>query len=74
MELLTYLLTGTIAGLMVGLHTGFIYWPAVFLIALTSVPMAPVGARLAHYLPHKTLQRVFALVLALIGLKMVLGA
>jgi uncharacterized membrane protein YfcA len=35
--------------------------------------MAPVGARLAHYLPRKNLQRVFALILALIGLKMILG-
>jgi uncharacterized membrane protein YfcA len=56
-----------------GLNTGFIYWPAVFLIALTSVPMAPLGARLAHFLPHKILQRVFALFLALVGLKMILG-
>jgi uncharacterized membrane protein YfcA len=56
-----------------GLNTGFIYWPAVFLIALASVPMAPLGARLAHSLPHKILQRVFALFLTLIGLKMILG-
>jgi len=56
-----------------GLNTGFIYWPAAFLIALASVPMAPVGARLAHYLPRKTLQRAFALILTLIGLKMILG-
>jgi len=56
-----------------GLNSGFIYWPAVFWIALASVPMAPLGARLAHSLPHKTLQRVFALFLALIGLKMILG-
>ena len=55
------------------LNTGFIYWPAVLLIALASVPMAPLGARLAHFLPHKTLQRVFALFLLLIGLKMVFG-
>ena len=61
------------AGEQVGLTTGFIYWPAVFLIALASVPFAPVGARLAHYLPRKTLQRVFALILALLGLKMILG-
>ena len=56
-----------------GLATGFIYWPAVFLIVPASVPFALVGARLAHHLPRKTLQRVFALVLALIGLKMILG-
>ncbi len=59
---------------MVGLNSGFIYWPAVFLIALASVPLAPVGARLAHYLPRKTLQRVFALLLVLVGIKMLLWA
>ena len=57
-----------------GYTTGFINWPAVLLIALASVPLAPVGARLAHYLPRKILQRVFAMILVLIGLKMILGA
>ena len=56
-----------------GLSSGFIYWPAVFWLALASVPIAPLGARLAHYLPRKILQRVFALILAMIGLKMILG-
>jgi len=57
-----------------GWNSGFIYWPAVLLIALASVPMAPLGARLAHSLPRKILQRVFALFLALVGLKMIFGA
>jgi uncharacterized membrane protein YfcA len=54
-----------------GLHTGFIYWPAVAGIVSTSILAAPLGARLAHYLPKPVLQRTFALVLALIGLRMV---
>ena len=69
-----FAVSGGHAGPGGGLATGFVYWPAVFLIALASVPLAPVGARLAHYLPRKTLQRVFALILGLIGLKMILGA
>jgi uncharacterized membrane protein YfcA len=56
-----------------GLNTGFIYWPAVAGIVLASVPMAPLGARLAHHLRRETLQRVFALLLAFIGLKMIVG-
>jgi hypothetical protein len=56
-----------------GLNSGFVYWPAVAGIVLASVPLAPSGAWLAHYLPQKTLQRVFSLLLAVIGLKMVLG-
>jgi uncharacterized membrane protein YfcA len=54
-----------------GMYTGFIYWPAVAGIAATSILAAPLGARLAHYLPKTVLQRIFALVLALIGLRMI---
>jgi uncharacterized membrane protein YfcA len=87
MELLAYLITGAVAGLMAGLlgiggglsmsvrrdwATGFIYWPAVAGIVLSSIPLAPLGARLAHHLPELVLQRVFALVLLLVGVKMVL--
>jgi len=53
--------------------SGFIYWPAVAGIVLASVPAAPLGARLAHWLPRGVLQRVFALFLLLVGLNMVLG-
>ncbi|MDX2456294.1 MAG: sulfite exporter TauE/SafE family protein [Gammaproteobacteria bacterium] len=56
-----------------GFNSGFVYWPAVASIVLASVQLAPIGARLAHHLPHKTMQRVFALLLAVVGLKMVLG-
>jgi uncharacterized membrane protein YfcA len=38
------------------------------------VPAAPLGARLAHYLPRVTLQRLFALLLVIIGVKMISGA
>jgi len=61
------------AGSPQGLSTGFIYWPAVAGIVLASIPMAPVGARLAQHLPRTTLQRVFALLLVIVGAKMVLG-
>ena len=54
-----------------GYNSGFIYWPAAAAIVLVSVPMAPLGARLAHYLPRVALQRVFALVLLVIGARMV---
>jgi hypothetical protein len=54
--------------------TGFIYWPAVAGIVLASVPLAPLGARLAHHLPRARLQRVFALFLLLVGVKMLVTA
>lgn len=53
--------------------TGYIYWPAVGGIVLTSVMFAPLGARLAHRLPTATLKRFFAIFLAVLGVKMLLG-
>jgi uncharacterized membrane protein YfcA len=65
---------GVPAGAAPGYRTGFIYWPAVLGIVLGSVPLAPAGAWLAHYLPRPLLQRVFALLLVLIGVKMIYTA
>jgi uncharacterized membrane protein YfcA len=42
---------------------GFIYLPALAVIALASVTMAPWGARTAHALDRAQLQRVFAALL-----------
>lgn len=51
---------------------GYVYLPAVLCIISTSVIFAPVGARLANKLPIATLKKMFALLLAVIGLKMLL--
>lgn len=56
-----------------GMNSGFVYWPALAGIVLASVPMAPLGAGLAHRLPRNVLLRIFALVLAVIGVKMILA-
>lgn len=53
--------------------TGFIYWPAVAGIVLTSVPFARLGARLAHWLPERLLKRLFALLLFVLGLRFLLA-
>jgi uncharacterized membrane protein YfcA len=53
--------------------TGFVYWPAVLGIALTSIPCAKVGAKLAHKLDAKLLKRGFALLLLIVGLKFLLA-
>jgi len=50
--------------------TGFLYWPALAGVAAASVLTAPLGARLAHGLPVVALKRVFATLLALVGLKL----
>ncbi|MDH5445742.1 MAG: sulfite exporter TauE/SafE family protein [Gammaproteobacteria bacterium] len=53
--------------------TGFIFWPAFLGIILTSIVTAPLGARLAHRLPAGTLKKVFAIFLAILGIRMLLG-
>lgn len=52
------------------MSSGYLYWPAIVSITATSVIFAPLGARLAHALPGDLLKRVFAVVLALIGIRM----
>lgn len=46
---------------------GYLYLPALGVIAVVSVLMAPVGARVAHSLDMRRLKRVFALVLYLLA-------
>jgi uncharacterized membrane protein YfcA len=46
---------------------GFIYLPALALIAASSVTMAPLGARTAHRLPVQKLRRIFAVLLYLLA-------
>lgn len=53
-----------------GLNTGFIVWPAMAAITLASVLLAPTGAALAHRLPRRVLQQVFAAFLLLVGARM----
>ncbi len=50
---------------------GYIYLPAFLGIIVTSSLTAPLGVRLAHYLPANQLKRVFAIFLALVGLKII---
>ena len=50
---------------------GFVYLPAFAGIVLCSVPMARVGARLAHKLPATTLKRAFSLLLFVIGARFI---
>lgn len=52
---------------------GFIYLPAFIGIAVASFLTAPLGARLAHRLPVPRLKKIFALLLLIIGTKMLTG-
>ncbi|MCF6283326.1 MAG: sulfite exporter TauE/SafE family protein [Candidatus Polarisedimenticolaceae bacterium] len=52
---------------------GYIYLPAVVLISATSFFTAPYGVKLAHQLPVPILKKVFAILLILLGGKMLLS-
>lgn len=49
---------------------GYVYLPALGLIVLASMPVAPMGARLAHRLPVKPLRILFAFMLLALALRM----
>ena len=53
--------------------SGYVYWPAFAGIVIASVLFAPVGARLAHRLPAAQLKRIFAILLYILGFRMLLG-
>lgn len=69
---------GTVVFIMTGWHamssvpysTGYIYWPAVFWIAIPSSLTAPWGAKLNYILPVKQLKYVFIVILLLTAIKM----
>lgn len=55
-------------------HTlGYIYLPALIGVAAASIVTAPLGARLAHSLPIGGLKKIFALLLIVMGTKMLLS-
>jgi uncharacterized membrane protein YfcA len=55
------------------LSVGYIALPAFAGIVIASTLAAPFGARLAHRLPETTLRRIFALFVALLGVRMLYG-
>jgi uncharacterized protein len=59
----------SVAGLPRG-SLGFVYLPALALIVAASIPLAPLGARLAHRLPVRRLRVLFSLMLLALALRM----
>jgi len=57
-----------------GPHIGYVYIPAFLGIIATSMLTAPLGAKLAHSLPVAKLKRVFAILLFVVGTKMLWSA
>jgi uncharacterized membrane protein YfcA len=67
---LGYLLQGLWVEGMPSPSLGYVYLPALGLVAVTSMLAAPLGARVTHRLPVKRLRIVFALVLYALAIRM----
>jgi uncharacterized protein len=52
----------------------YLYWPAALIIIAMTIFFASVGARLVHYFSVLTLKRIFAVLLLIVGLRMLLQA
>ncbi len=68
-----YMANGFAATSLLPWSVGFVYLPALAGIALASVATAPLGARLAHSLPVSGLKKTFALLLIVMGTKLLSG-
>jgi len=74
-------IAGTVGYAIAGLNVpglpewslGFVYLPAFVGISITSMIVAPFGARLAHKLRGATLRRIFALFLIAMGIKLAIS-
>ena len=70
---IAYAVAGLGAAGMPPWSVGFVYLPAFAGISITSVLVAPYGARLAHKLKGPTLRRIFALFLLVVGAKVAIS-
>ena len=52
---------------------GYLYWPAAIIISAMTILFAPLGARLAHYLPIVILKRIFSVLLVMVGTQMLVS-
>ena len=68
-----YIVNGLHASGLPAYSLGYVYLPALAGIVAASVLTAPLGVRLAHSLPVDKLKRVFALLLFVMGTKMLIG-
>lgn len=78
-------LTGAITLIIVGWNpvasfhvppgtTGYVYWPAALLIATASLLCAPLGTRIAVWLPGPILKRIFSILLYFTAINLIVRA
>lgn len=70
---LGYVLSGWGNPLVPDWSSGYVFWPAVLAVAVTSTLLAPVGAMLSYRLPAILLRRLFAMLLGLMAIRLFYG-
>ncbi len=68
-----YIVNGWHAASLPAYSVGYVYLPALVGLVATSVLTAPFGVRLAHSLPVDKLKRVFAVLLYVVGTRMLIS-
>jgi uncharacterized protein len=68
-----YIVNGLPVADLPAFSLGYVYLPALIGIVVVSVLTAPLGVRLAHRLPVDRLKRVFAMLLLVVGTRMLIG-
>jgi uncharacterized membrane protein YfcA len=68
-----YVVNGLGDAALPALSAGYVYLPALGGIIVASVLTAPLGVKLAHSLPVDKLKRVFALLLIVVGTRMLIS-
>lgn len=67
---LVYMFTGQQEANTVAYSTGYVYWPAVLMVAIPSTLFAPIGVKLQYVLPPKPLKLIFILIMVSASLSM----
>lgn len=70
---LGYVLNGLKMGDLPAGSLGFVYLPALAGLAIASVLVAPLGAKLAHQLPVARLKKIFGVFLYVVALRMLIA-
>jgi len=65
-----YIINGLTIPNLPAYSIGYVYLPAWFLLVVTSISMAQVGAITAHKLPAKQLRYIFVVLMFFVGLRM----
>ena len=67
----SYLINGLGVPGLPAYSTGYLNWLQFALLAGSSIPMAVVGAKVAHVLPSDRLRMILTLVMLYVGMKMI---